>query len=252
MSLLLLRAPPEHACLLLSWGLTSGQDLRQVRIELRHFFAGNQQGDQPEGDDVAGSIGLVATELGGNALRHGLPPIVVRLLRDDDCYILDVRDHDPHHAPVPGDAPLQTGAGGRGLHIARSLARQLCWYKTEGAKHVWASFPVPVGTTPPFTISGREAPSGVLRVSLSGDFDTSVGDALFLALVEAAHRPGITKVIVDLEHTHLIDSHAAAGLVSGYEAATAAHRGYTVVNGRGLVQQVLDITGLAEVLCGRP
>ncbi|SDT70097.1 STAS domain-containing protein [Actinoplanes derwentensis] len=105
-------------------------------------------------------------------------------------------------------------------------------------------------TNPPFTISPHEAPDGVLRVALSGEFDMSVGDALSHVLAEAAHRPGIIRVVVDLEDTRLIDSHAVAGLVAGYQAATSAGRGFTVVNGRGLVQQVLDITGLSEVLCG--
>jgi anti-anti-sigma factor len=104
-------------------------------------------------------------------------------------------------------------------------------------------------TTSPFTISQREAPTGVLRVSLSGDFDMSLGDALARALVEAAGRPGVTRVVVDLAHTRFIDSHAVAGLVQGYQAATAAQREFTVVNGHGTVQDVLDITGLSEVLC---
>ncbi|MCM4078077.1 STAS domain-containing protein [Paractinoplanes hotanensis] len=104
-------------------------------------------------------------------------------------------------------------------------------------------------TTPPFTISQQEAPTGVLRVSLAGDFDVSVGDALSRALADAARRPAVTHVVVDLEQTVFIDSHAVAGLVAGYEAATAAQCGFTVVNGRGTVQEVLDITGLSEVLC---
>ena len=108
---------------------------------------------------------------------------------------------------------------------------------------------IPVVTTPPFTVTPREAPNGVLRVSLSGDFDLSVGDVLADALGAAARRPGITRVIVDLEHTRFIDSHAVAGLVAGYQAAISAHRGFTVVNGRGLVQEVLEVTGLSEVLC---
>ncbi|MDI6103058.1 STAS domain-containing protein [Actinoplanes sp. NEAU-A12] len=111
---------------------------------------------------------------------------------------------------------------------------------------------MPVVTTPPFTISSHETPTGLLRVSLSGEFDMSVGDALSRALVDAARRPGVTRVIVDLEHTRLIDSHAVAGLVAGYEAAAAVGRGFTVVNGGGLVQQVLDVTGLSEVLCEQP
>jgi anti-anti-sigma factor len=107
-------------------------------------------------------------------------------------------------------------------------------------------------TTSPFTISRLEAPTGVRRLSLAGDFDMSVGDALSRALVDAARSPGVTEVVVDLEHTRFIDSHAVAGLVAGYEAATAAGRGFTVVNGHGTVQQVLDITGLSEVFAPRP
>ncbi|MCO8277725.1 STAS domain-containing protein [Actinoplanes sp. TRM 88003] len=104
-------------------------------------------------------------------------------------------------------------------------------------------------TTPHFTISTRAAPTGVQRVSLSGDLDMSIGDALHHALAEAARQPGVTDVVVDLEHTRFIDSHAVAGLVSGYQAATEAGRGFTVVNGHGTVQEVLDVTGLSEVLC---
>jgi len=55
-----------------------------------------------------------------------------------------VSDHAPQRHPEPVAGPPQLAlAGGRGLHIARSLAQQLCWYKTETTKHVWAAFPVP-------------------------------------------------------------------------------------------------------------
>lgn len=104
-------------------------------------------------------------------------------------------------------------------------------------------------TTPPYAITQDRTPTGVLRVTLTGDFDMSIGDVLATRLVEAARTPDITQVIVDLEHTHFIDSHIVAALVAGYEAALAAQRGFTVVNGHGTVQQVLDITGLSEVLC---
>ena len=143
MSSLRLLALPAHAGLLLSWELTSDQELRRIRADLHRFLAANQHENQAEYDEIARSIGLVATELAGNALRHGLPPITVRLLSDDDCYILDVSDHDPHHVPEPGSALQQTRAGGRGLNIARSLAWQLCWYTSQDVKHVWASFRVP-------------------------------------------------------------------------------------------------------------
>ena len=108
---------------------------------------------------------------------------------------------------------------------------------------------MPLVSTPNFTISVLEATPGILRLCLAGEFDMSIGDALKRALTEAAHRPGASHVIVDLNRTTLIDSHAIAGLVNGYEAATSAGVAFTVVNGRGMVQEVLEITGLAEVFC---
>ena len=140
MSALRLFAPPAHTWQLLSWNLTSGDDLRRIRTGIHRFFADQAAAGQA---DVAQRVALVATELAGNALRHGRPPVVVRLLRDDDCYILDVADHDPDHAPQPAGGGGHSQAGGRGLLIAGSLAEQLCWYRDEHSKHVWASFALP-------------------------------------------------------------------------------------------------------------
>lgn len=108
---------------------------------------------------------------------------------------------------------------------------------------------MPVVNTPRFTISQQQTSPGVIRVCLHGEFDMSIGDALAGALRDAALLPGVTRVFVDLRHTSLIDSHAVAGLVNGYQVATSAGVRFTVVNGHGMVQQVLDITGLAEVFC---
>ena len=141
MSPLQLLAPPAHTCQLLTWELTSDQDLRTIRAGIHRLITADQSAGSA---DLAQRIGLVATELAGNALRHGLPPIVVQLLGDDDCYVLDVSDHAPQRAPQPVAASSERAlAGGRGLHIARTLAQQLGWYKTETTKHVWALFPVP-------------------------------------------------------------------------------------------------------------
>src|SRR5689334_16905972 len=81
-----------------------------------------------------------------------------------------------------------------------------------------------------FTITSNREPAGVLRVSLTGEFDMGVGDALANGLREAAHQPATVRVVVDLEHTRFIDSHTIAGLVTGYEAATSARLEFTVVN----------------------
>jgi serine/threonine-protein kinase RsbW len=145
MSTLRLLAPPADIRPLLTWNLTSGTDLRQIRTEVHQFFRANQIAAN---DDIDQRVALVATELAGNALRHGAPPVVVRLLRDDNCYILDVSDGDPQRAPAIPGAQGSVQTGGRGLRIASSLAEQICWYRTETTKHVWASFTTPRGIGP--------------------------------------------------------------------------------------------------------
>jgi anti-anti-sigma factor len=109
---------------------------------------------------------------------------------------------------------------------------------------------MPVVSTPHFEINVRPAADGVLLVCLAGDFDMSVGEALADALVGAAHSPGADQVLVDLRRTVFFDSHGIAGLIAGYEAARAAGRRFTVTHAQGMVKQVLDITGLTEVLGG--
>jgi serine/threonine-protein kinase RsbW len=143
MSTLRLLAPPANSRQLLTWTVTSSEDLGVIRREIsRYFGAGHSATAAPDGD-IDHRIGLVATELAGNALRHGLPPIVVRLLGDDDCWVLDVSDSDLRHVPEVAESGRSIRAGGRGLLIAGSLADQVCWYRDENAKHVWASFPRP-------------------------------------------------------------------------------------------------------------
>ena len=104
-----------------------------------------------------------------------------------------------------------------------------------------------VVTTPIHAITTAPAPGGVLRVCLSGDFDMSVAAELPNALVDAARGPGVRHVVVDLERTAFLDSHGIAGLLAGFEAAGGLGRRFTVVNAHGIVRQVLEITGLAEI-----
>jgi serine/threonine-protein kinase RsbW len=132
-------SPPAQAVELKRWTLTASGALRQMRIELREALQAHRLAAHTE-SPVAERAALVATELAGNALRHGRSPAVVRLLRVDSRFILDVADQDRESVPEPA-AGAHTDHGGRGLHIARSLAGELSWYTTEHAKHVWVSFP---------------------------------------------------------------------------------------------------------------
>jgi anti-anti-sigma factor len=103
-------------------------------------------------------------------------------------------------------------------------------------------------STPIYEIDSDVSPAGVLRVRLAGDFDMSVATELSESLVASARTPGVDRVVVDLEHTKFLDSHGLAALIAGFDAAVQEGRSFTVANAHGMVRQVLDITGLAEVL----
>jgi serine/threonine-protein kinase RsbW len=127
---------PAQAVELHQWSLAEADELRPLRADLQVALAAHRLTEAGTGPIV-----LVATELASNALRHGQPPAVVRLLRGDGQFFLEVADRDLASVPKLAEAHPAVG-GGRGLHIARSLSLEVGWYVTERFKHVWASFPV--------------------------------------------------------------------------------------------------------------
>ncbi|WP_250002407.1 ATP-binding protein [Actinoplanes sp. M2I2] len=129
--------PHPSAAELRLWKLDTFGELRSLRAALREAIETQQTA---EVDDLFDKMAVVATELATNALRHGLPPTEVRLLREDDHLILDVADHDLGTLPeVDEDRPL--GAGGLGLQLTKTFAIDVGWYIADETKHVWASFP---------------------------------------------------------------------------------------------------------------
>ncbi|GAA0812655.1 ATP-binding protein [Spirilliplanes yamanashiensis] len=135
-------APLPDGCTVLDeWTLDSSAQLTTLRAALHRSITGGA-GQEAQLDEVPEKVAVVATELATNALRHGLPPTVVRLLRDGDRFILDVTDHDPGNPPdfAEGRAP---GQGGLGLLFARELSLDVAWYAAAEVKHVWATFPAP-------------------------------------------------------------------------------------------------------------
>ncbi|MET0419909.1 MAG: ATP-binding protein [Actinoplanes sp.] len=119
------------------WTLGAFPELRALRAALRKEIVHEPS---EELGDLFDRIAVVATELATNALRHGLPPTVVRLMRDDDRLILDVADHDLSAAPqLDEDRP--PGDGGLGMQLAKTFAIDVGWYRAGVTKHVWASFP---------------------------------------------------------------------------------------------------------------
>ncbi|GAA2554296.1 hypothetical protein GCM10010435_25930 [Winogradskya consettensis] len=127
--------PPAHAVELRRWSLTSGDDLHAMRSELTGELSDRRLGDGELGERMT----LAATELASNALRHGLPPVQVQLLRTPEDLIIAVSDGDVTGVPQSdGDGGLV--AGGRGLLIVGAVADDLCWHADGTVKYVWASF----------------------------------------------------------------------------------------------------------------
>ncbi|BEL06717.1 hypothetical protein Q0Z83_049080 [Actinoplanes sichuanensis] len=141
MSPLRMLALPAHTRTEVIWRLESDKGLRSIREDLLHHLA-STRGEDPAAITTAQTIGLVMTELAGNALRHGKPPVLVRLLSDDDCHLLlDVSDRAIDRIPRQPGPQQSLSAGGRGLRIALSVAQAVCWYVDGDVKHVWATFP---------------------------------------------------------------------------------------------------------------
>ncbi|MGW4778779.1 SpoIIE family protein phosphatase [Streptomyces filamentosus] len=82
------------------------------------------------------TVELIVSELVTNAVRHGAPPVALRLLRGESTLTVEVRDGAP---TAPHLRHARAGdEGGRGLHICATLAD--AWgvrYETDG-KTVWA------------------------------------------------------------------------------------------------------------------
>lgn len=83
-------------------------------------------------------------------------------------------------------------------------------------------------------------------VTLAGECDLSVRDELTAALAAAIDRSRV--VVVDLAGLTFLDSSGIHGLVMAYHAAQDAGVKLYVVNARGVVAELLGLTGVADLL----
>ena len=137
--------PPAVTVEVQSWSVGCLDDLSRVRAELEaKLEAGSRVRPADAATQPAAQrIVLVASELATNALRHGTPPVTVRLLWDHGVATIDVVDHNPELPPVFAEKRAP-GAGGFGLLLAKRAARELGWFRAGAdEKHVWACFSVP-------------------------------------------------------------------------------------------------------------
>ncbi|MFF5231006.1 ATP-binding protein [Dactylosporangium sp. NPDC000521] len=80
---------------------------------------------------------MVGHELVANALRHGMPPAVLRLLRRDGAVLIEVSDASPA-LPRIAEIDNETSTSGRGMFIVSRLARSWGVRPQPIGKIVWA------------------------------------------------------------------------------------------------------------------
>lgn len=131
--------PPPDSTRVECWTLTGAGDLRHLRRNLVTVLTDQRIPTHRALDAVPDKVSVVATELAGNALRYGSPPVQVCLYRCDTAFVVDVTDSDLEHPPKITMRP----APGFGLRIAESMAESAGWYIDGRRKHVWAQFVVP-------------------------------------------------------------------------------------------------------------
>lgn len=131
---------PQHLETVQTWTLGSVSELSGLRAELVEALVESHPEHAAAHAELLDGMVLVCSELATNAIEHGHPPTVVRLL-SDGILVLDVMDHDP--AGIPAIARGRgAGEGGLGLVLADLLAERVGWYPGDDTKHIWASFPV--------------------------------------------------------------------------------------------------------------
>ncbi|GAA3506302.1 SpoIIE family protein phosphatase [Streptomyces prasinosporus] len=93
-------------------------------------------------DEVAFVTELVVSELVTNAIRYGMPPVQLRLIRDRTliCEVSDASSTSPHLRRAHA-----YDEGGRGLLLVAQLTQRWGSRQTGGGKTIWAEQPLPDG-----------------------------------------------------------------------------------------------------------
>jgi len=85
-----------------------------------------------------------------------------------------------------------------------------------------------------------------VRVALTGECDLAVREELTSALLAAVRRAPV--VVVDVGGLDFLDSSGVHGLIVAHHAALGSGKKLFVVNPRGSVATVLELTGVTRLL----
>lgn len=90
----------------------------------------------------------------------------------------------------------------------------------------------------------RAADGAATLLHVSGELDITVRDDLREAILAALEHG---DVVVDLAGVTFLDSEALGALIDGYNEARVRPAGFRVVNARGLVARVLQVSGAHDL-----
>jgi anti-sigma regulatory factor (Ser/Thr protein kinase) len=114
------------------------RDVGRARAAVRRDLIG---ADLPEDDEEAAERMILGLdELASNGLRHGGPPVGLRVCTLPGHWLVDVTDSSPQVPPTPSPG-RPAGQGGYGLYMVASYASAYGWVPEPHCKHVWALFP---------------------------------------------------------------------------------------------------------------
>lgn len=85
---------------------------------------------------------------------------------------------------------------------------------------------------------------GITVIRVGGEVDLVSGPRLAHEIKQAAADDGIGEIVVDLEDVTFLDSSGIAVLLTGHREAAAKDVGYRVRAARGIVREVLIMTGV--------
>jgi anti-sigma B factor antagonist len=105
--------------------------------------------------------------------------------------------------------------------------------------------------SPDFAIAVHREPD-LVRLGLTGEIDLAAVPAVRAAVLALVADPDVGAIIVDLSETTFLDSSGIGELVRSQRLATEAGTRLQVTGARNRVAAVLELTGLVDLLAGRP
>jgi anti-sigma B factor antagonist len=104
---------------------------------------------------------------------------------------------------------------------------------------------------PLFEVKIRPMADETIRVTVAGEVDVAVSDALFEALVDVLCLDGFRHLVVELDGVCLLDAAGVGVLLAARNRAQAAGRTFRVSGMTELVLEVMEITGVLGMLSGK-